>query len=151
MLSASIAYLHYLSFMILFAALAFELHLLKASLSATDARRLLLADTIYGVSAAALLVTGALRFAYLEKGMRFYLANPVFHLKIGLFLAVGLISIFPTVEFLRWRAAIRRGEGVELEARRFLYLGRVIRFELAAVALIPLLAALMARGLGSGW
>lgn len=149
MLSAVIAYLHYLSFMVLFAALSVELLLLQPTLNVATAKRIVVTDLCYGIAALSLLFTGLLRFAYFEKGMQFYLVNPVFYLKVGLFLTVGLLSIFPTIEFLSWRTKFKHDEDIRVAPQKYAYLKQVLKIELGAAAMIPLLAALMARGLGT--
>ncbi len=63
---------------------------------------------------------------------------------MALFIAVGLLSIIPTVTFLRWR----KGGAPGLRAGEQRRLRRVIHAELAVVVLIVLCAALMARGVG---
>jgi putative membrane protein len=46
--------------------------------------------------------SGAARVVWFGKGAAFYLHNPVFYIKLALFAAVGLMSIPPTLQFLRW-------------------------------------------------
>ena len=65
-----------------------------------------------------------------------------------MFAAIGLLSIYPTREFLSWRAALRQGRVPVVDPGKLRALGTVIHWELAGVALILLLAALMARGIG---
>jgi putative membrane protein len=56
-------------------------------------RRVLLADNIWGVSALILLVTGGMRaFGGYEKGTDYYLHQPLFHLKMTLFVLILLWS-----------------------------------------------------------
>ena len=54
-------------------------------------------DRKFGIQAGVVLVTGALRVAFGAKGASFYMHNPVFHLKIGLFVlawtAVRYVSV----------------------------------------------------------
>src|SRR3546814_15852235 len=53
------------------------------------------------------LVVGFLRVFHGVMGEDFYLHNPWFHAKVGAFALVGLVSICPTVRFLRWRKALK--------------------------------------------
>jgi putative membrane protein len=79
------------------------------------------------------------------KGEDFYLHNPWFHAKIGAFVLVGILSIWPTLRFLRWRKALKADAAflpAEDEVRR---LRRIVRFELVLVAVIFVCAAAMAR------
>lgn len=102
-------------------------------------------DRGYGITALLLLVVGFLRVFQGVKGEDFYLHNPWFHAKIGAFVLVGLLSIWPTLRFLRWRKALKVDAAflpAEDEVRR---LRHIVRFELMLVALIFIFAAAMAR------
>ncbi len=62
-----------------------------------------------GASAGLLLVVGLLRVFYFEKGAAFYFGNAFFLAKLALFVVVGLLSIYPTREFLSWGKALKAG------------------------------------------
>ncbi|XFA73426.1 DUF2214 family protein [Thermosynechococcaceae cyanobacterium Okahandja] len=149
--SAAIAYLHYLSFMIAFAALVVEHLTLRKDLDLKQAWRLVVTDGLYGIAAITVLVTGILRVLYFGKGSEYYLSNPVFHLKVGLFILVGLLSLYPTISFLLWLKPLRQGQVPTLELPAVQRLTWVIRAELTFLSGIPLLAAMMARGIGLNW
>jgi putative membrane protein len=144
---AILAYLHFAAIFTLVWFLAKEWTLLKAGTVALDVDRLARADAGFGISAGLVFVAGAARAAFGLKGWAFYAHNPVFHFKIGLFVLVGLISIVPTRTFLRWRkarlhdASSRVAEAEWRRARRWLMV------ELHLLALIPLAAVIMSRGL----
>ena len=95
-----------------------------------------------------MLITGAARAMRYGKGLDYYLNNSFFHAKIGLFVAVALLSIFPTVTFLRWRPALKAGQVPLITPSAARWVKGVIRIELLALLLLPLLATLMARGFG---
>ncbi|MCH9054615.1 DUF2214 family protein [Synechococcus sp. PCC 6716] len=149
--SAAIAYLHYLSFMVAFAALVVEHLTLRKELELKQAWRLVITDGLYGIAAITVLVTGILRVLYFGKGTAYYLSNPVFHLKVGFFILVGLLSLYPTISFLLWLKPLRQGQVPTLELAAVQRLTWVIRAELALLSGIPLLAAMMARGIGLDW
>ncbi|WP_448534552.1 DUF2214 family protein [Parathermosynechococcus lividus] len=149
--SAAIAYLHYLSFMVAFAALVVEHLTLRKELELKQAWRLVITDGLYGIAAITVLVTGILRVLYFGKGTAYYLSNPVFHLKVGFFILVGLLSLYPTISFLLWLKPLRQGQVPTLELAVVQRLTWVIRAELAFLSGIPLLAAMMARGIGLDW
>ena len=44
-----------------------------------------------------------------REGSAFYFGNPFFNAKMALFVLVGLVSIYPTVRFIKWRAQMREG------------------------------------------
>ncbi len=69
-------------------------------------------------------------------------------MKIGLFVLVALLSIYPTVTFLGWRGALKAGELPKVTARNGRWVTLIIRIELLVLLSIPLLAASMARGFG---
>jgi putative membrane protein len=146
-LDAILAYLHFSAIFVLFAFLSVELVMLRAPLDARAIRLIGRVDLWYFGAAIAALVTGFLRLALGAKGAEFYMNAWPFYVKIGLFLAVGLISIQPTVAFIRWRRALddaawRMDEAEQSRVRR------LVMIEVHLAALIPLFAVIMARGLG---
>lgn len=149
-MSAIVAYLHYASFMLSFGALAIEQFTLKPDLTLKDAWRIVIADATYGVAATTVLVTGVLRVLYFGKGTAYYVNNPVFWAKVALFLIVGTVSLYPTISFLTWIGPLREQASPKLSEAGLGRLRWVIRFELVGFLAIPLLAALMARGIGLG-
>jgi len=149
MAAAIAAYLHYLSIFLLFALLTLEHQLLKLPLDLVRARSLVRIDMAYGIAAGLVLATGAARVMWFGKGLDYYLHNSVFHAKFGLFIVVGLLSAIPTVVILRWRLALKNGEVPQVSAKQAMLVTMVIRLELLGLLVLPLLAALMARGYGS--
>ena len=111
-------------------------------------QRLAIIDLLYGLAAGVVLLTGLLRFAHFGKGIHFYLGNPVFYVKVGMFLLVALISLYPTRQFLSWRKMLKQGDLPPLDPPTIKRLRAVIRIELSLLIVIPLLAVLMARGIG---
>jgi putative membrane protein len=147
-MAALFAFLHHLSAFVLFAALVLELVLIRTSLTVESARKILLADMIFGISAGVLLLVGLGRVFHFEKGAYYYFHNWAFHTKLTLFVVVGLLSIIPTREFLRWRPALREGKVPDVAPERLKSVRSVIHYELVGVVLIMLMAALMAKGIG---
>lgn len=147
-MSTFFAFLHHLCAFTLVSAVAIEFTLLRQELTLASARRLLGTDLVLGIAAGLLLVIGLLRVFFFEKGAAYYWHSHAFHLKFGLFVIVGLLSIIPTREFLSWRGAIRAGQAPVMDAARRRRITMVIHIELAAIVIILLCAAIMARG---GW
>jgi putative membrane protein len=141
-MSIAFAFLHHLAAFALVAALAAELVLLRPNLSAQHVARIARIDAVYGAAAGVLLVAGLLRVFYFEKGAAYYFHSAPFIAKLALFIAVGLLSIYPTVTYRRWSKASAVDEASLGRARRFVHL------QLAGVVLILLFAAMMARGVG---
>ena len=144
---ALFAYLHYLSFLIVVSTLVLELVMFRPVLSKRDIKVIRRADGLYGLGAILVVVTGLLRAFYFEKGSGYYFSNYIFLTKLGLFTAVGLLSIYPTRRFAKFIKQVSEDhfDVPDLEFRR---IRGMITAEVVLVFLIPLLAALMARGYG---
>ena len=140
-----LAALHHLLVFGLVAMLVAEAVVLRGNVDATTVRRLAGMDTGYGATAVLLLGVGTLRVIYGLKGWDFYLHNPWFHAKVGLYVLTGLLSALPTFNFLRWRRALRADPAFVPDARALARARGVVRLELIAVAAIFVLAAAMAR------
>lgn len=145
---AVFAYLHFVAIFALVWFLAKEWTLLKAGADKLDFRRLALADAGFGVSAGMVLLAGLSRLIWGAKPWAFYAHNPVFHTKIALFVIVGLLSIAPTRAFLRWRKAAVADANFRVSASEWQRIKRILLLEMHLLGLIPLLAVLMARGIG---
>ena len=134
------AFLHHLAAFTMVAALVVEFVLIRGELNPAVARKLARADMVYGLSATALLVIGLLRVFYFEKGAGYYFQNAAFIAKLALFVAIALLSIYPTLKF------ISRRKGIDTAALPALR--RIVHLELIGIVLILLFAALMADGVG---
>ena len=106
-MAALFAFLHHVSAFTLFAALVVEFVLIKSTLTVESARKIQVADMIFGMSGGVLLLVGLARVFHFEKGATYYFHTWTFVAKLSLFLIIALISIIPTKEFLRWRTAGR--------------------------------------------
>lgn len=148
MAQAIAAYLHYLSIFVLFSLLTLEHVLFRQPLDLDRARRLVRVDIFYGISAGVVLATGLARVFWYGKGLDYYLNNSLFHAKVGLFVLIGLLSSLPTFVFLNWRNLLKAGQVPEISARMAKLVIMTIRLELLLALVLPLLAALMARGYG---
>jgi len=103
---------------------------------------------VLGIAAGALLFIGLVRVFLLEKGPDYYWHSHAFLTKFSLFVITALSSIIPTIEFLSWRKALSEGQVPAISAKRLKLVTSVIHAELAAIVVILLCAAIMARG---GW
>lgn len=147
-MSTTLAFLHHAAAFVLFAVLTVELVLTKHPLTPDSARSLLRMDAAFGLSALLLLVVGFARVIYTEKGFDYYLYNLPFLIKIGLFAAVGLLSVYPTLRFLGFRPVLRKGGEPALDATQRRRIRLIIHLELTLLLGIMLCAALAARGIG---
>ena len=143
--SSIVAYLHYLGFMLAFAALTVEIFNLKTEITLDQAKKVLFADAAYGAAAIVILITGVLRVLYFGKGTDYYLSNPFFYAKISVFIIVSLLSLYPTFTFLTWIRNFQIDQPPTLENPQVNRLSWMIKGELLGFILIPLLAAVMAR------
>jgi putative membrane protein len=136
---------HYLGLAAFAAALAVELVLFSRRVGGRTARLLAMADLVYGLAAALIIATGLLKVFAGDKPAVYYGHNMFFHIKLTLFVLIFLASIYPTPHFIRNRRAAD-SDVVEYPA----LVGTLLKVELAATALVPLLAVMMARGFGVG-
>ncbi len=143
-----VAYLHFIGIMILMATLLAEHVTLQPNMTRLHLQRLAMIDLFYGIAAGVVLITGLLRFASFGKGIPFYLGNPVFYIKVGVFLLVALLSIDPTMRLLSWRSMPKQENIPEVDTQSIMRLRYIIRLEVGLRLIIPLLAILIARGIG---
>jgi len=147
-MSTLFAFFHHVAAFTLVSALATEFVLIRQELTVATARRLTATDAVLGASAGILLVVGLLRVFFFEKGSDYYFHNHAFLTKFSVFIAVALLSVIPTVEFLSWRKAVKKGQAPVVSEQKLRFIRKIIHGELAAVVIILLCAAIMARG---GW
>ena len=146
--SASVAYIHYLSFMLCFGTLLFERISLKVDPNRQEAISMVIADIIYGIAGIALLVSGIYRVIKFGQGSEFYTENPIFWIKIIVFALVGSLSLYPTITYVLWAIPLSKGTLPKVSENLVLRLRLIINIELVGFASIPFLATLMARGVG---
>jgi putative membrane protein len=142
-----LAYLHYLSVILLGAFLTAELVVCRPPLAPPQVRQLPRLDIVFFGAAMLALATGLLRLFFYAKGVAFYLPNPAFIAKMVLYVAIAVISIVPTRRFIGWRRALDAGRPAP-DAEAVARVRRLLHVELALLALMPLMAVLMARGIG---
>tara|TARA_Y100001968_G_C18943794_1_gene519975 strand:- start:232 stop:615 length:384 start_codon:yes stop_codon:yes gene_type:complete len=106
--SASVAYIHYVSFMICFGALIYERISLKSNPNRQEAISMVIADIIYGIAGFTLLASGIYRVIKFGQGSEFYTQNPIFWTKIIIFAFVGSLSLYPTITYVLWAIPLKR-------------------------------------------
>ena len=137
-----VRYIHFLGIMLLASMLVTENILLSKNLKRKTVEKLAIIDGIYGLSAIITLSAGLMLWLAVGKPSQFYSNNVIFHAKLGLFVFVGLLSIFPTVFILKQRKSVN-GE-IVVPSHVIL----IKRTEAGLLLVLPLLAVLMARGYG---
>ena len=146
--AASVAYIHYLSFMICFGALIYERISLKPNLNRKESISMVFADIVYGIAGVALLVSGVYRVINFGQGSDFYTQNPIFWTKIIIFTLVGCLSLYPTITYVLWAIPLSKGTLPDVTENLVSRLSLIINIEIVGFASIPFLATLMARGVG---
>tara|TARA_B100000212_G_C27207780_1_gene461613 strand:- start:138 stop:629 length:492 start_codon:yes stop_codon:yes gene_type:complete len=146
--SALVAYIHYLGIILCFGALIFERILLKINLSKNEAISIIVADVIYGIAGLAILITGILRVKYYGQGGEFYTSNPIFWVKVSLYIVIGLISLYPTTTYILWAIPLSKNKLPVLTENLVKRFKLIIMTELVGFSVIPFFATLMSRGIG---
>lgn len=141
-----LAYAHFVAILTLVVFVTSEAALCRPEwMNAAVVRRLARVDILYMAAAMAVLATGFARTYWGVKGFGWYWHQPLLHLKLTVFVVVGLMSIGPTRAFIRWRKALDAGGALPAEAE-VRQVRRWIMIQAHLVVLIPLAATLLARG-----
>jgi len=137
-------YIHFISIFAIVSSLVSEHLLLKKSLTRSEVGKIARIDAVYGMAALTLLIVGlTLWLGSFGKPSIFYSKNWIFHTKITLFLTVGILSIYPTIFFIKNRKG-KQDEVINIPKSIFW----MLRFEILLLFIIPFFAGLMARGIG---
>ena len=148
-LESLLAYAHLLAIFTMVVFLASEAALCRVEwLNAAVVERLGKVDMVYGISAGLVLLTGLARVFLGSKGAAWYAHNPLLYLKLAMFLVIGLVSVKPTLMFVRWRRALR-ASGTLPDAAEIKKARRLVMVQAHIFPLIPLAAVFLARGFGS--
>jgi putative membrane protein len=137
-------YIHFISIFTIVGTLVSEHMLLKKELTRAEIGKLSRIDAVYGIAAVVLVTAGlTLWLGSFGKPSIYYTKNWIFHTKLTCFILVGLLSIYPTVFFIKNRKG-NQSESVAIPKAVFW----MLRLELTMLFIIPLLAGLMSRGVG---
>jgi putative membrane protein len=143
MLDLVLAIAHHILVFSLFGVLFAELVMVREGVDLATVARVGRIDLMYGVLAGLIIAVGFSRAIFAAKGWAYYSHNLFFHLKVGTFVVIGLLSIPPTVAYIRWRRAGAAPSDAQVTGvRRWLWA------EMGLFALLPAFAAAMARGYG---
>ena len=149
MTDALLAYVHYAAMVLIAVSLFVQYRTCRIGVTTAGVQLLARVDFLYMVAAILALASGVVRLVWFAKGPAFYLHNPVFYIKMALFIAVGLLSISPTLQFMKWTRALQSGARNVAEPWQVARVGRYLLTELVLFTLIPLMAVFMARGIGT--
>ena len=143
-----LAIAHHLLIFALAAIIAVESVLIQQELSGRTIGMLARIDRSYGMVAMLIIVIGVCRVLFGLKGWEFYVYNWAFWAKMAAFAAVGLLSIQPTLRFIAWNKALSGNSGFRVPDAELAAVRRFMRAEVVSFLLIPVFAAIMARGIG---
>jgi putative membrane protein len=143
MLDLVLAIVHHLLIFAIFGIVFAEFMVVRPGMRTATVARIASIDLWYGIFAGAVVIVGFCRAIFAAKGWAYYSHNFFFWAKIATFAAIGLLSVPPTVAFIRWRkSGIVPDDAAIGAARSYLHI------ELALFVLLPIFAAAMARGFG---
>ena len=137
-----IRYTHFVGIIVLASMLITQNILLQANMDNKLFKKLIWIDGLLGLGALMTLVAGLLLWFSVGKPAAFYSTNILFQLKLGIFIFLAILSVFPTIFLIGKR---------NTEEQVVTVPGRIIktkRVELIMLFTLPLLAVMMARGVG---
>lgn len=144
---ALLAFAHFIAIFSLASLLVGELILFRKVILADAFHRLRTIDRWYGIAAGVVILTGLSRVFLGIKGASFYAHNPVFWTKMGLFVIVALLSILPTIAYVKSGDRIGTGDPITFGDAEFGRIRTLLWAQVAVFIFIPLCATFMARGL----
>lgn len=134
--------LHIIFVLVLFACLVLEYKLIKNQLPRETIKQLAIIDGIYGLSSIFILVSGFYIALKLGKGFDFYFTHNTIYIKLTIFVVVGLLSIYPTIYFIKNRSG-KLTDLIDVP----LAIKRIITVELILILCIPFFAVMLANGI----
>ena len=143
MIDLLVRYFHFLSIIVLAAALVGQHLFYSSTINSVQLTRLRTLNKLYGAAAAVAFITGMLLWLAVGKPKEFYSQGGLIHLKMTLFLVLAGLSVVPTVFFVRAGKALSDAAGTITPPK---YVIGIIRAELTLLLLIPLVAVFMAQG-----
>ena len=145
----ALAIAHHLLIFLLAGILAFEIGVIRLTMTSADILRVGKVDIWYGILAGLIIVVGFSRAIFAAKGWGYYSVNMFFWAKMICFAIVGLLSIMPTMRIIQWRRALANKAGFTPAADDIRSVRHYLWAEVVFFAFIPAFAAAMARGYGS--
>ncbi len=147
LVNSLMATLHHLSAFTLTACLVYEFIAFSKVLTVEEARRIQRVDLWYGISAGLLVAVGLLRVFFFEKGAPFYAANLMFWIKMALFVIVGLLSIYPTIRYIKWNPILAENKSPMIPDAEYKNIRLLLSLEMIGLVLILFAAPAMARAI----
>lgn len=143
MLDLGLAIIHHLLVFGLAVMLAMELASMRTD--PVPVTRLSRLDGGYGGIAAGVAVVGIVRVIWGSKGWIAYQDNPWFWAKVATFALIGLLSIMPTIQFIRWSRSLKADAGFRPSTAEVARATLWVRLEVLLLFPLVAFAAAMAR------
>lgn len=138
-------YLHFIAIFAIVGAIISEQFLISKSMTRYEIKRISKIDAVYGLGVLLVLIVGLLLWFAVGKPASFYSRNWIFHTKMTSFVALALLSIYPTIFFLK----NRKGNDLETEITVPRIIIVLLRMELVLIVVMPILATLVSFGIGT--
>ncbi len=138
-------YLHFIGLFGLVAAVFAQQIMVKRVVTKAVIRKVARIDIMLGMSALVVIITGLMQWFVYGKAAEFFTKNWIFHTKLTLFLLVAVLSLIPTFYFMKNKKGGDDNDIVNVPAK----IRIIIMIENTLIFIIPLLAILMARGVGA--
>lgn len=137
-------YVHFIAVFAIVGAIFSQQFLISKSMSRLEIKRIAKIDAIYGLGVLLVIVAGLTLWFWVGKPASIYTRNWLFHSKLTLFIILGILSIYPTIFFLK----NRKGQDLDtnIEVPRSVIL--LLRLELIILLIIPALASFASLGFG---
>lgn len=149
LLDALLAFFHFLFLFGMLSVLGGEAYVLRLPMTKDSVQLITQMDRGYGISAGLLVLAGVSRVIWGAKGADYYIHEPYFWAKMATFAAIGIISIFPTLRFFRWRKALAADPAFLPDAAETKRAHALVLTQLRLMAVVIAFAVLMARGFGA--
>ena len=156
-MSALLAYLHTLSMIALGTMLVTMMLTFDLLQEREGFRRFWVLSLGVATAAAIALFSGIALVIWTNHGSAFYLHNPVFYIKLAMFVAMLLVAVTPARIIIQWHRDATTGDvetdapgtGAIVDTGLVPLVQRYVVFELILLLIIPLAASLAARGIGT--
>ena len=143
-----LAYTHILGILIVFIALFVEHMVISKDMTLKEMKRLTKADSWYGMGAIVMLITGFARIYLVGKPSDYYWSHHLFLIKLGIFTVAGLLSIYPTIQFIKLNKKMKAEGQTEFTWTESSKFKGIVRLQLGLLLTLPFLANMIARGMG---
>lgn len=152
MLRITLAALHLLALAIGFGAVVARAGAVgERPLTAAAGRRAIRADAWWGIAALLWMSTGFWRLlAGIEKASTYYMHNHIFFAKMGFFILIFVLEIWPMILFSKWRAQERSlKDAWQPDTTQAARIRAISRLEASILVAMIVAAVMMARGYGA--